>query len=83
MPCYHPIPALREFAGPGKTRMKLHAAAPTHWLPCGVCIGCRDLKAAQWALRLKHESRQHSHNTFLTLTYDDDKRRDQRCYHLP
>lgn len=25
-----------------------------------------------WALRIKHETRSHSHNTFLTLTYDDD-----------
>jgi hypothetical protein len=42
----------------------------THWLPCGKCLGCRDTQAAAWTLRLRHESRLHSHSTFLTATYD-------------
>lgn len=71
MPCYHPIPA-RELA-PGRIRLKVAAQYATHWLPCGTCLGCRDAETAAWALRLKHESRLHSHNTFLTLTYEDDK----------
>lgn len=70
MPCFHPIPA-RELA-PGNIRLRVHPTAATHWLPCGTCLGCRDAETATWALRLKHEARSHSHNTFLTLTYDDD-----------
>lgn len=77
MSCFEPIPA-RDLGG----KMKLLSRAAekeahvrkyaTHWLPCGVCLGCRDAQTAAWAIRLKHESRLHSHNTFLTLTYDDE-----------
>lgn len=70
MPCYHPIPASRHGAG-----MRLWPKppdSPTHHIPCGKCLGCRDIHAATWALRLEHESRAHSHNTFLTLTYDGE-----------
>lgn len=67
MACYHPKPA-RQMAG----RMRLGVAPQyaTHWLPCGSCIGCIEAQALTWAIRLKHESRSHSHSTFLTLTYD-------------
>lgn len=41
-------------------------------LPCGKCLGCRAARAIQWAHRCSHEASQWEHNTFLTLTYDDD-----------
>lgn len=69
MACYHPNPA-RELA-PGRIKFKVAPEYATHWLPCGKCLGCRDAETATWALRLQHEARSHSHNTFLTLTYDD------------
>lgn len=71
MACYNPIPAVRTPAG-----MRLHPKPPekpTHWLPCAKCLGCRETRAATWSIRLEHEARSHSHNTFLTLTYADDK----------
>lgn len=38
-------------------------------LPCGQCIGCRTLRAREWALRCMHESQLHEANCFVTLTY--------------
>ena len=40
-------------------------------LPCGQCLGCRLERSRQWAMRCLDESRMHSENCFLTLTYDD------------
>lgn len=69
MPCYHPNPA-RELA-PGRFKFKCHPRYATHWLDCQTCLGCREKQALTWTIRLKHESRCHSHSTFLTLTYDE------------
>jgi hypothetical protein len=41
-------------------------------LPCGKCMGCRVKYSISWALRCVHESQDHEHNSFITLTYDDD-----------
>lgn len=41
-------------------------------VPCGQCIGCRIDYSRQWAVRMIHESRRHSDNCFITLTYDDE-----------
>ncbi len=41
-------------------------------LPCSQCIGCRADKAKEWALRCIHESNQHEHNSWVTLTYDPE-----------
>lgn len=43
----------------------------TFQLPCGKCIDCRLQYAREWAIRCVHESRMHSDNCFITLTYDD------------
>lgn len=52
--------------------MQLHPAGqPTHWLPCGKCLGCRELQQQQLAIRTINEARYHSPNIFLTLTYDE------------
>lgn len=40
---------------------------------CGWCIGCRLKKSRDWSIRLQHESRMHERNSFLTLTYNDEK----------
>lgn len=42
-------------------------------VPCGQCIGCRLERSRQWALRIMHEADGHECNSFLTLTYDDEK----------
>lgn len=42
-------------------------------LPCGQCIGCKIQKGLQWSTRCLHESTQHTHNDFLTLTIADRK----------
>lgn len=41
-------------------------------VPCGQCLGCRLDKANDWAIRCVHEAMLHSHNCFITLTYNDD-----------
>lgn len=41
-------------------------------LPCGQCIGCRLERSRQWAIRCVHEASFHDHNSFITLTYNDD-----------
>lgn len=41
-------------------------------LPCGRCVGCRDRRAREWALRCVHEAQMHTHNSFITLTYSPE-----------
>lgn len=75
MPCYHPLPAALETYGakpPYKRRMKLNPKGqPTHWLPCGKCLGCRELQQQQLAIRVIHEARWYTDKWFVTLTYDE------------
>lgn len=42
-------------------------------LACGQCIGCRVVRAREWAIRCAHESSLHAHNSFVTLTYAPNK----------
>lgn len=72
MPCYHPLTAYQC------QQSKLIAFNPTKYrdsrmlkLPCGQCIGCRDRRARDWAIRCMHEASLYSRNCFITLTYDD------------
>lgn len=54
--------------------MKLHPKTePTHWIPCGKCLGCREIQQQQIALRVIHEAKSHDNKHFLTLTYSEDK----------
>jgi len=39
---------------------------------CGRCIRCRLHRSAMWAVRCTHEAKMHKHNSFLTLTYDNE-----------
>lgn len=41
-------------------------------LPCGKCVECRLEYGRQWAVRALHEAQMHIHNSFITLTYDDN-----------
>ncbi|UDN67618.1 replication initiator protein [robinz microvirus RP_75] len=40
-------------------------------LPCNNCVGCRLERSRQWAVRMTHEAKMHSQNSFITLTYDN------------
>lgn len=72
MPCYTPLKAWK--GRDGQVTFKLNAA----WsdrplsLPCGKCVGCRDRRAREWALRCVHEAQMHTHNSFITLTYSPE-----------
>ncbi|AXH74726.1 MAG: replication initiator protein [Microviridae sp.] len=70
VPCYHPQAAWRTpstgsvvFVGPGQfTNLTL---------PCGQCIGCRQERSRQWAVRIMHEAALHTDSCFITLTYSE------------
>lgn len=74
MPCYHPKAAWRE---PNVKRLSFSAKprnatnAEALHIPCGTCIGCRQQKALNWALRCSLELQIHTSAVFTTLTYND------------
>lgn len=74
MACYHPLEAVQE--GGGRVvvggRCQERVQGRPLWLPCGKCIGCRQVRARDWALRLNHEATLHSQKQFITLTYNDE-----------
>lgn len=82
MTCYHPIRAYRsrEFnKTTGKYGIAFDATKALNAdlalsLPCGRCIGCRDDKKREWALRAKHEAQMagFGNSSFITLTYTDE-----------
>lgn len=41
-------------------------------LPCGKCLSCKADQSLMWSIRAYHESLDHDHNCFITLTYSDD-----------
>lgn len=77
MSCSSPIAAwqMAERSATGKRiisfRPRGSVYAPIN-LPCGKCINCRLEYARGWAVRCLHESKMHSANMFVTLTYDND-----------
>lgn len=77
MPCNQPLPAWRTKAPGESGRLGVtftHQLADTSLkleIPCGRCIGCRLERARGWAVRILHEAKLHTHNHFVTLTYDD------------
>lgn len=75
MGCFYPLNATQFPNGEIQLRGKFAIARsmPAHLgrdfkLPCGNCIGCRVQRSQEWATRCLHESQQHKHNCFLTLT---------------
>lgn len=71
MACYKPLTAWQlddgsvVFAERGRVNRQLTLA-------CQQCIGCRLERSRQWAVRCMHEAKMHKHNSFLTLTYNND-----------
>lgn len=41
-------------------------------VPCGKCLSCLKNKARDLMVRAFHEAKMHKHNSFITLTVDDD-----------
>ena len=77
MPCYHPLSAWSMpymVAGQLKNEISFKECPDSNkiYLPCGRCIGCRLEKSKQWATRVMHEASQHSENSFITLTYNNE-----------
>ena len=72
MACYHPLTGYRGVDGKVKFT-PVDAYVDQHIkIPCGQCRGCRLERSRQWSVRLMHESQMHEHNSFVTLTYDQE-----------
>lgn len=80
MPCFKPLTAFRTLkVNPSTGRrsltfnpIKALREAGGLKLPCGQCIGCREDRAHNWAIRCSHEAKLSSASCFLTLTYADE-----------
>lgn len=73
MPCTRRLKAYRAAEGGGISFSPRDGFYDRHLeLPCGQCIDCRLKRAREWALRMMHETRDHSENCFVTLTYDNE-----------
>lgn len=75
MPCYYPLDVMYTQGVSGaKGTIKFNASLKdcNMKLPCGQCVGCKERRARDWALRVMHEASLWSDNCFITLTYDDE-----------
>lgn len=74
MKCYHPIRAYRTADGSVVFAEKARHGDYVGQLDlrCGQCIGCRDRRASDWAVRVMHEASFHAETCFVTLTYARD-----------
>lgn len=70
MPCYSPLDAYLN--RDGEVVWSRKNAVSYLPLPCGKCIGCKKRQSEDWALRCYHEAMYHDHNSFITLTYDEE-----------
>lgn len=80
MACYRPLTAYRtEYVNPetgkrGITFLRSNGFIDKELkVPCGKCLGCKAKKTNEWALRCTHEAQFHKENSFITLTYDEEK----------
>ena len=78
MPCYRPLTAYKPLSlvdGGRYVFDKAKALNPDNptQIPCNKCNGCLQETAESWAIRAYHESTMHEANSFVTLTYSDDK----------
>lgn len=71
MACYHPIPAYQGNPG-DQPRLWPPVGTANLDLPCGNCLGCLTDRATDWAHRAQMEASSWQHNSFITLTYDED-----------
>ena len=72
MSCNNPIRAWRTNGG-GITFSRSSGFVDTAFqIPCGQCMGCRQLKQREWSIRLTNENRMHEKSCFLTLTYSPE-----------
>lgn len=79
MPCYYPIRGWRaKRRNPNGKRSIVFRKGEGYGdmpidVPCGQCIGCRLEHSRKWAVRCMHEAQMHEDNSFITLTYCDEK----------
>ncbi|QXP07982.1 MAG: replication initiator protein [Arizlama microvirus] len=71
MACFSPLTAYRLSSGEVSFKERGDIVKQLS-LPCGSCEGCKLERSRQWAVRIMHESKLHSQNCFITLTYDDE-----------
>jgi len=82
MACFKPLTAYQTTDGSIVWyESKKFDVAKTLTLPCGQCVGCRLERSRQWACRCMHEASLYKHNSFITLTYDDDHLPSDRSLH--
>lgn len=76
MSCDYPIPAYRNGDGSitfnGFADLHRDPLRQTILIRCNQCTGCRLLRSSHWATRCWHESKTHTYNCWLTLTYADE-----------
>lgn len=82
MACYHPLRGVvLGYTENGKKNIKIIPNSDFSFevpgieyinIPCGKCIGCRLDYSRQWADRCMMEAQYHEHNSFITLTYNDE-----------
>lgn len=78
MPCYEPVAAYRsKHLNPSGKRSLVARLQDAHSprrviRPCGQCVGCRLDHSYEMAVRCFHEQQAYVHNSFVTLTYDED-----------
>ena len=77
MQCYTPLKAQRCRSADGLYYISFKDFNPESIqdlkLPCGRCMGCRLERSRQWATRCMHEAQLHNQNTFITLTFNEEK----------
>nr|AVQ10235.1 replication protein VP4 [Gokushovirinae environmental samples] len=86
MPCFSPLKGYKlptPNPATGKHSIKILGAAKRFTqkgdryfdyveIPCGQCIGCKLKKSKEWAIRIMLEASLYDHNSFITLTYDNN-----------
>lgn len=89
MPCYRPIIGYRskDRNQSGKRSIVFNPAMALGpgriKLPCGQCIHCRLERSRQWAIRCVHEAKLYPKNSFITLTYKNEKLPPNSSLNLP
>nr|QXN72791.1 MAG: replication initiator protein [Microvirus sp.] len=71
MACYRPVTVSVRPNGKIGFHDQPGDVAPRQ-IACGRCVGCRLDRASGWALRCQHEASLFDHNSFVTLTYDEE-----------